>query len=576
MISGFLLAAALPNEVFLFGSPVLGLICLVPLFLALAECGSPKQAAAAGAVFALVSTPLSNYWLAFFKDFAFLTIGSVTGAYTLLFMVFAGFLWKFSRPGPYRPFLLAAFWTVYEFVKSTGYLAYPWGLVAYPVNDLLPLLQVADIAGIWPISFLMALINALGAEVLLARAAGTVTARTSGAATRSSRVSVARAAGASIPDRGLPAPPARGFGAPPARGFGALPARGFGAYSRTSGRHIAASALFLTLLVLVFLGYGLARMSRPIPEAGRFTAVLVQQNVDPWLSGSREEALLRIQELSRSGVAAAGGADLVVWSESSLFRPYGENRTRFLRQPPGDPFRPFLMDLGAPLLTGNPIVRDGPERKVLNGVILLAPDGEILDDYGKRHPVPMAEHVPFWEFRPVRDFFQKIVGLDSIWDLGERDTIFSLPVSGGRTIRFGAPICFEDAFPYLCRRFVRSGADLLINLTNDAWSRMESAQTQHFVVARFRSIEMKRVLIRSTNAGLTSVIGPFGEIRAALPMFREEVLAAEIPVFREESLTPYTRYGDYFPLGLAAILTLFLVRDKKSRGSRLFDGPAGS
>ncbi len=508
LVSGALFSVALPNEIFLFGSPLLGLICLAPLFIALMRCRTPGKAAAAGAVFAFVSTPLSNYWLAFFKDYAFLTIGSVTAAYTVLFAVFAVFLWKFSRPGPYRPFLVAAFWTVYEFIKSTGYLAYPWGLVSYPVNTVLPLLQIADIAGIWPISFLMAFANALAAEA------------------------------ADLAGRRHPSP--------------------------DESRNLAASAVFLLILAAGFLGYGFVRMSRPIPAAARLNAVLVQQNVDPWLSGGQEEALLRIQELSRRGAEKAGGRpDIVVWSESSLFRPYTEYASRFTRYPPGDPFIPFLRGLGVPLLTGNPIVRGGSPRRVQNGVILLAPDGSVLDDYGKRHPVPMAEHVPFWEWKPVRDFFRNVVGLDSIWDLGDRDTIFSLTAGDGKTVRFGAPICFEDAFPYLCRRFVRGGADLLINLTNDAWSRMASAQTQHFVAARFRSIEMKRTLIRSTNAGLTAVVGPFGEISAELPMFREGFLAEEIAVAREEGLTPYTLFGDYLPVALAALLTLFLLRDKK-------------
>jgi apolipoprotein N-acyltransferase len=181
----------------------------------------------------------------------------------------------------------------------------------------------------------------------------------------------------------------------------------------------------------------------------------------------------------------------------------------------------------------------------------------------------MAEHVPFWEFAPVREFFQKQVGLGSIWELGKEDTIFAVNDSEGKEVRFGAPICFEDAFPYLCRRFVLKGADLLVNLTNDAWSRTNSAQVQHFVVARFRSIEMKRVLVRSTNGGLTAIVGPFGEIRQSLPMFQTARLAVEIPVFKEDGLTPYTRYGDWFPRLLGIILLAALVRSLRRAGPGL-------
>jgi apolipoprotein N-acyltransferase len=176
----------------------------------------------------------------------------------------------------------------------------------------------------------------------------------------------------------------------------------------------------------------------------------------------------------------------------------------------------------------------------------------------------MAEHIPLRDFAPVRKFFQETVGLSSIWELGKEDTIFTVKNSSGKDIRFGAPICFEDAFPYICRRFVRAGAGLLVNLTNDAWSRTRSAQVQHFVVARFRSIELRRVLVRSTNGGLTCVIGPFGEIRQSLPMFESAALAVEIPVFKEAGYTPYTVFGDWFPWLLGLILLGALARDARS------------
>jgi apolipoprotein N-acyltransferase len=322
---------------------------------------------------------------------------------------------------------------------------------------------------------------------------------------------------------------------------------------------------------LVFTGYGLLRMAAGVPAANSLKAVLVQQNTDPWVGGAQEKNLLLLEDFSRRGVAALGGkADIVLWSESSLSSPYAQNRNRFETFPRKDPFVPFVRSLGAPLFTGSPLRSAEDPRRYQNGVILINNRAEIAGVYGKRHPVPMAEHVPFWEFAPVREFFQKKVGLGSIWELGKEDTIFTIKNSEGAQIRFGAPICFEDAFPYLCRRLVAKGADLLINLTNDAWSRTNSAQIQHFVAARFRSIEMKRVLIRSTNGGLTAVIGPFGEIRQSLPMFEAAYLAAEIPVFREEGLTPYTVLGDWLPILLGIFLLCILLRGVV-RGTKEFN-----
>ena len=91
-----------------------------------------------------------------------------------------------------------------------------------------------------------------------------------------------------------------------------------------------------------------------------------------------------------------------------------------------------------------------------------------------------------------------------------------------------------------------------------------SAQVQHFVVARFRSIEMKRVLIRATNGGVTCVIGPYGEEIASLPMFQREALAVEVPIRKERAYTFYTRWGDWFPILLFVLVLVELLRRKIS------------
>jgi apolipoprotein N-acyltransferase len=199
----------------------------------------------------------------------------------------------------------------------------------------------------------------------------------------------------------------------------------------------------------------------------------------------------------------------------------------------------------------------------MNGVILLSQEGNIIDYYGKQHPVPFAEHIPFWEYEPVQRFFKEAVGLYSTWTIGSRYTLFSVPVDKKQELTFGTPICFEDAFAYLCRNFILKGAEILVNLTNNSWSRTDSAQIQHFVAARFRSIENKRVLLRSTNSGFTSVVDPWGRIINSIPMFEEGYIAAEVPVYRESTFTIYTLLGDYFPLMLLILLFLYLALSLK-------------
>ena len=150
-------------------------------------------------------------------------------------------------------------------------------------------------------------------------------------------------------------------------------------------------------------------------------------------------------------------------------------------------------------------------------------------------------------------------------------------------MRFATPICFEDAFPDLNRRFIRAGADLLVNLTNDSWSQTVSAETQHFVAAKLRAVENRRVLIRATNGGVTAAIDPWGRVIGEVaPLFTATSLRLQVPVYRPVADTPYTRFGDYLPWLLGLLLvSSFAVRwwrDRARSGWRSgrHDGAADS
>jgi apolipoprotein N-acyltransferase len=184
------------------------------------------------------------------------------------------------------------------------------------------------------------------------------------------------------------------------------------------------------------------------------------------------------------------------------------------------------------------------------------------------HPVPFAENIPFSDSPAVEAFFKNVVGVWNVWTQGNRYTIFKVPLSSGGSLSFGAPICFEDAFSDLCRRFILRGADMWINLTNDYWSKTVSSEVQHFQVARFRAVENRRVLVRSTNGGVTAVVRPDGRLLASLPLFERKWLLVEVPVYMDPVFTFYTRFGDYFPRMLGGFLFVYLCANVFLDGSR--------
>ena len=501
--SAALLALALPNDLFPLGSPLFGVACLAPLLVALYHCRSYGQAAWLGAIFGACCSLLSNFWLLFFQSFSVWTLGGVTLAYLGYHAVLAPIL-RFAAgvPRAWRPFAVAAVWTLYEYLKSSGYLGYPWGLIAYPVHAITPLVQFVEITGVWGLCLLMAMVNGVAAEWL---------------------------------DR--PWQPHRRVPAQLWRGSAAV-----------------------ALLVIAALGYGAAALRREIPTAGSADLVLVQHNDNPWVSGDDAGTLRTLEWLTAEGIASNPATpDLVVWSETAV---------RYAVVAPQDPgaapLAPApLTRFSVPLLTGVPwVVREEPVA-AMNAAMLVAPGGEVLAHYGKQHLVPFAESVPFWELPAVRRLFSEVIGLQATWVAGTEATIFALPLRGGGQMRFATPICFEDAFPSLNRRFIRAGADLLINLTNDAWSQTVSAETQHFVAAKLRAVENRRVLIRATNGGVTAAIDPWGRIIGdAAPLFSPTWLRVQVPIYRPLTDTPYTRFGDYLPpfLGILLVLTLAVTR----------------
>jgi apolipoprotein N-acyltransferase len=488
------MALALPNEFFRTGIPVLGFIALIPLYFALMEIPSYGRAALLTGIYGALHHALSSYWLYFFKDFAFWTIGGTTLAYFIVYAVLGLYLGlALKRTDSRRSIVFALFWTVFEFRKSSGFLGYPWGLIPYSLTEVLPLLQIADITGLYGLSFVLSFANAALAESI--------------------------------------------------RGF------------RAKSRLVLAYPLSALCLVGVLALYGAFRLAIPIPEIGRFDAILVQQNIDPWKSGE-EAALATNVHLAREALQSAPRPpDLIIFSETTLGRPYLDFRAFYETRPKGDPLIPFIRSSKAWLFTGAPVVLDWETQTATNSVILIDPQARQIQEYAKVHPVPFAEAIPFWDIPWFKNFMQNTVGLESGWVMGTRFTVFDLPGKSGN-FKFGAPICFEDAFAEVCMHYFRGGADFLLNLTNDSWSRTVSAELQHWAAARFRSIENRRTLVRSTNGGYSCVVDAYGRVIMDMPLFESTSRFVEVPVFKEDSPTVYLRFGDWFA---QAILLLSIV-----------------
>jgi apolipoprotein N-acyltransferase len=121
---------------------------------------------------------------------------------------------------------------------------------------------------------------------------------------------------------------------------------------------------------------------------------------------------------------------------------------------------------------------------------------------------------------------------------------------------FGVSICYEDAYGNEVIDALPE-ADLLVNVSNDAWFGESLAPHQHLRIARLRALETGRYLLRATNTGISAVIGPRGSIVAQSPQFETHVLTQEVRAYK--GLTPYARWGNWGVVSLITVVFLILL-----------------
>jgi apolipoprotein N-acyltransferase len=172
------------------------------------------------------------------------------------------------------------------------------------------------------------------------------------------------------------------------------------------------------------------------------------------------------------------------------------------------------------------------DRHFYNSALVIEPSGNILPPYHKQVLMPFGEYIPFTRYIGwIGGIADRIGGLTPGTDIQVLRT--ELPLRDGiekTTANLTPLICYEDIIPSLSSQAAQRGTQLLVNLTNDAWFGRSAAAAQHHQIAAFRAIENGRVLVRSTNTGLTSIINPDGSMLGSLPQFSEEVLTAEVPL----------------------------------------------
>jgi apolipoprotein N-acyltransferase len=478
---------------------------LVPLFKSL-ENEAPSRAFRLGLMAGTVHYLTLIYWIVVAVGhygnlnafFSFATLFLLC-LYLALYIALFSFLNTHLDNSRFFLVFVPCLWVGLEYIRAHLLTGFPWCLLGYTQFNNLHLIQIADLSGVYGLSFLIVLVNGLIYRFFIRQH-----------------------------DRGV----------------GALK------------WEVLITAL-ITGGIFAYGHYCLIHGQTGKEASHYVNSVIIQGNIDQsvkWDPDYQANTMSIYQRLTRT--AYNFKPNLIVWPETSVPFFFQDN----------DEYSPTVYSLakesGAILIFGSPAYKrvDGSAR-YYNRAYLVTANNQQSQFYDKVHLLPFGEYVPL---KGLLFFVNRLVPAAGDFEAGH-----SIAPLRQDKLSMGILICYEAIFPELARAHAREGANILINITNDAWFGMTSAPYQHLCMAAFRAVENRMPMIRAANTGLSSFIGTNGEIITRGNLFTKEVLKASIDISRPP-VTFYARFGDLFAftaliISLIGIAPCLITKWKKGR-----------
>jgi apolipoprotein N-acyltransferase len=313
-------------------------------------------------------------------------------------------------------------------------------------------------------------------------------------------------------------------------------------YQAPLNRKIIAGVFFACIWATsVFIG----RTNWTSPAGEAFQVALIQPSVKQslkWEPGQQQQIL----DLQMALSDPYWGYRLIVWPETAIPMFYHQ------AIPVIEKLQALAREHNTEFITGIPFM-DPTSKNYYNSVIVI---GNNPDIYHKRHLVPFGEYLPFdrW-LRPLLDFIQIPM---SNFSAGH----YARPLVRAGDMMIGVSICYEDVFGEEVIEALPQ-AQLLLNVSNDAWFGDSLAPHQHLQMARMRALESGRYMLRATNNGISAIINEKGKIVAQLPQFAPRALSGKARLYSGE--TPYVLYGNKTIVALCLLILVIATLLTKSR-----------
>jgi apolipoprotein N-acyltransferase len=406
----------------------------------------------------------------------------------------------------------AAAWVAWEMVLARIFGGFPWDLLGVSQYQMIPLIQIASVTGVYGISFLVVWVSL------------------------------------------------------------ALLSAGLMVIRRPTARSVWIGEVLVPILVVAVLFNVGFRQLRNETESTRTIRVAFAQPSIPqtliWDSSNDTVRLRQLVQLSEQGLRDQ--TDLLIWPEAAVPRKLRYDQETFDAITNLAQRHHLWMFVGSDDAEPHSGASNPDEADFFNSSFLISPEGKLAQRYIKRNLVIFGEYVPCQRWLPFLKYFTPIEGG---FTPGTRPVPFELK---GLDVKTQVLICFEDVFPHLARKDMQPDTDFLVNLTNDGWFGEGAAQWQQAATGLFRAVENRVPLLRCSNNGITCWIDAMGRFRQIFrdehgSVYGAGVMRAEIPVLdvgQSHPLTFYTRHGDWFGWGCVG-LGVSWVGLKLSKGSAL-------
>jgi len=533
-----IITATLSSILFILAFPPqphadLAWICLIPILIYCIH-QSPKNSFLTALLCGLIFFGTKLFWVNNLLNFDFIAFWVILGWIlisiycALYFGVFGWLLSSFCRiidkkivgNGIVKTALhnisivIAAgiFWVGLEYIRAKIFTGFPWALLGTSQYQNLPIIQIADIFGVYGISCLIVIMNAGLTFVLL---------------------------------------------------------RFVYIYTKQKRPKIQFELFFALVCLLFAWQYGskAIKQFRDTSQQKKIIISTVQPNIPQIIKWNPQEVNAILETLrNQTDLAAQSSPSLILWPETVLPSPinYDMYMKNFVDS--------IVKTNGIPICLGSievksEVFNEKTQRydyEMSNSAFMIYTNGT-QDIYRKNHLVMFGEYIPFEN---------QIKALKNISPLGfscipgKTVKIFKL----NEEIEFSTLICFEDIFPHLAAKIAKNDADFIVNLTNDGWFDGTSLPIQHFSQSIFRAVETRKPLVRSTNSGITAFVqsdGSFVVLENEKGKFKFVGFLTyylNIPITPEH--TPYVKYGDK-PFAIPAMcLTIiaaifFVIRKKR-------------